>query len=80
MSDKREVQRTDTEEIAEREPDDAREDRGEGGESLGRRMDRDTELAENLADEAESESEAERRFEQEKEGHRPESLPTEERP
>ena len=47
---------------------------------LGQRIARDTELAERLAEETDDDAEASRRFEAEKEGHRPEDLPTEERP
>jgi len=47
---------------------------------FGQRVDRDTELAEDLAEETDDEADAARRFEAEKEGPRPEDLPTEERP
>lgn len=46
----------------------------------GQRIDRDTELAERLAEETDDDAEASRRFEQEKEGPPPDDLPTEERP
>lgn len=47
---------------------------------FGQRVDRDTELAEELAEESDSEAEASRRFDEQREGSRPEDLPTEERP
>lgn len=47
---------------------------------FGQRVDRDKELAEKLARETEDDDEASDRFEAEKEGHRPEDLPTEQRP
>jgi hypothetical protein len=45
----------------------------------GQKVERDTELAEDLLEETGDADEAARRFEQEKEGPRPEDLPTEER-
>jgi hypothetical protein len=45
----------------------------------GQKVERDTELAEELLEETGDPDEAARRFEQEKEGPRPEDLPTEER-
>lgn len=47
---------------------------------MGQRVERDTELAEDLLEETGDPEEAAKRFEEEKEGHRPEDLPTEERP
>ena len=47
---------------------------------LGQRVGRDTELAEEIAGETADPEVASRRFEEEKEGSRPEDLPTEERP
>jgi hypothetical protein len=46
----------------------------------GQRIDRDTKLAEHLLAETGDPDEAAARFEEEKEGHRPEDLPTRERP
>ena len=45
----------------------------------GQKVERDTKLAEDLLKETGDPAEAERRFEEEKEGPRPEDLPTEER-
>jgi hypothetical protein len=47
---------------------------------MGQRVDRDTQLAEDLLEETGDPDEAAARFEEEKEGHRPEDLPTEQRP
>jgi len=47
---------------------------------LGQRVGRDTELAEKIAGETGDPEVASRRFEDEKEGSRPEDLPTKERP
>ncbi len=47
---------------------------------MGQRVERDTELAEDLLEETGDPDEAAARFEEEKEGHRPEDLPTEARP
>jgi hypothetical protein len=47
---------------------------------LGQRVDRDRELAEDLLAETGDPDEAAERFEEEKEGPRPEDLPTEQRP
>lgn len=47
---------------------------------MGQRVERDTELAEDLLEETGDADEAAKRFDEEKEGHRPEDLPTEERP
>ena len=46
----------------------------------GQKVERDTELAEELLRETGDPDEAAARFEEEKEGPRPEDLPTEERP
>ncbi|HET8929014.1 MAG TPA: hypothetical protein VFN21_00010 [Acidimicrobiales bacterium] len=73
MPDKSAPERVDPDEIDEVDP-------GGGNDSLGQRIDRDTELAEDLAEESEDQDEAARRFEREKEGARPEDLPTEQRP
>ncbi len=53
---------------------------GGGTDALGQRIERDTELAEELAEQTDDPDEAARRFEEEKEGPRPEDLPTEQRP
>ena len=47
---------------------------------MGQKVERDTQLAEDLLAETGDPDEAAARFEEEKEGHRPEDLPTEERP
>ena len=47
---------------------------------MGQKVERDTKLAEQLLEETGDPDEAARRFEEEKEGHRPEDLPTEQRP
>ena len=46
---------------------------------LGQRVERDTELAEDLLEETGDPEEAARRFDEQAEKHRPEDLPTEER-
>jgi hypothetical protein len=47
---------------------------------MGQKVDRDTKLAEDLLEETGDPEEAAERFEEEKEGRRPEDLPTEQRP
>jgi hypothetical protein len=47
---------------------------------MGQRVERDTELAEDLLEETGDSGEAAARFDKEKDGHRPEDLPTEQRP
>jgi hypothetical protein len=47
---------------------------------MGQRVERDAQLAEDLLEETGDADEAAERFEEEKEGHRPEDLPTEDRP
>lgn len=73
MTDQPDNASTESEEI--REPDSGIENNW-----LGQRIDRDKELADQIAEETDDEGKAARRFEKEKEGPRPEDLPTEERP
>jgi hypothetical protein len=73
VTDKSSPRRVETDEIRETRPAD-------DDDSLGRRIDRDTELAEDLAADTDDDAEASRRFEELKEGPRPGDLPTEERP
>jgi len=73
MADKNAPERVDPDEVDEVDP-------GGGTDSLGQRIDRDTERAEDIAAETDDPDEAARRFEEEKEGSRPEDLPTEQRP
>lgn len=73
MADKSAPERVDPDEVDEVDP-------GGGSDALGQRIDRDTERAEGIAAETDDPDEAARRFDEEKEGPRPEDLPTEQRP